>query len=165
MSDFQTAYLLALLILTPMAWRRQGYALGWLWFNMLAMLAAAGAMDMGWIERTGATLTMMLIDFGTGVGLAMRPGLPRLLAWLYAITIPVYAANVVFGLSLSDTWAIVYIVAVVQLGMLGIGSYGSGGGNGRRRSSGRPVASVTARNAKISSAAVLGYTARDGDQA
>ncbi|MGL6208715.1 MAG: hypothetical protein ACRC14_02655 [Paracoccaceae bacterium] len=161
MNGFQVAYLLAMLILTSLAWRRQRYALGWLWLNLIAMLAAAGAMDMGWLDRSTATLTMMLVDFGTGVGLAMRPGLPRLIAWGYAVTIPIYAMNVAFGVPLGATWGMIYLIAVAQLGVLAGGSLGNGGSGRRRRASGGLSMALPGRDKGIPKGAISGYSDAD----
>ena len=134
MNGFQVAYLLALIALTYPAWGRQRYALGCLWFNLLAMLAASLAMDLGAMDWERSMLTMMLIDLSTGAALAMRTGLSRIIAAGYAITIPLYAP-MISGLftRLPDPFTLVYVVSAAQIGVLGLGTLGGNGRGGGRR--------------------------------
>jgi hypothetical protein len=115
MNDFQIGYTIALVALTYPAWGRQRYALLWLWFNLVATLAVCLAMDLGAIDREGATVSMLIIDLCAGVGLALRTGVPHLIAWGYAITVPIYFANLIWGKPIDATFALVYIAAIAQM--------------------------------------------------
>lgn len=132
MNDFQTAYLIALVVLTYPAWGRQRYALACLWANLVCNLAACLAMDIGALDRDGATVSMLTVDLSTGVALALRPGISQIIAWGYAITGPIYFLNLMADVAIGATFAIVYVAAITQLGVLAIGSFGSGGGGLRR---------------------------------
>jgi hypothetical protein len=153
LSNLQIAYLVALAAMTlPL---RQGYALAWLWGNLVATLAACGAMDMGWLGREGATLSMLTIDLVAGVGLALRPGIGRLIAWGYAVTIPIYTVNLVWGVPIGATMGYINAVAVAQLGVFAIGlSGGDSGGDVRRRSFGRTALAIQERNGALSGGAI-----------
>ena len=136
MNGFQVTYLTVLVVLTCAAYRGGfWFALGCLWANAVATLAVAGAMDMGWFERTDATLSYMVIDTVTGGILVSRAGLPRVLALLYVITVPTYAANLIFGLPLDGMFLLIYAAAMAQLGVVAsaLGTGGSGGGGRSRR--------------------------------
>lgn len=100
--------------------------------NMLATLAACLAMDLGALERDGATLTMMIIDLASGAALMQRPGLSRVVAVGYAATVPLYSLTIVFEVQTDTTFAIVNGIAFIQLAVAGFGSGGNGGGNRRR---------------------------------
>jgi hypothetical protein len=140
LNDFQIIYTLILVALTYPAWGRQRYPLVCLWVNLVCNLAACLAMDLGALDRDGATVAMLTVDLSTGVALALRPGISQIIAWGYAITGPLYFLNLVAGVAIDATFAIVYVAAITQLGVLAIGSLGSGGGGIRRRAA--PVASV-----------------------
>lgn len=140
MNDFQIAYTLILVALTFPAWGRQRYALVCLWANLACTLGACLAMDLGALDRDGATVAMLTIDLSTGVALALRPGISQIIAWGYAITGPIYFLNLIAKVDIGATFAIVYVAAITQLGVLAIGSLGSGGGGLRRRAA--SVASV-----------------------
>ncbi len=138
MNEAQQAYLVALVALTYPAWSRQRYALVWLWANLAAMLAASLAMDIGAMNIEDARLCMMIADLATGVALACRQGLPRVIAAGYAITVPLYVPlfHGLFTRANAD-FTVIYIVAALQIGALAIGSLGgSSGGHRRRLSSG-----------------------------
>lgn len=138
MNSYQVAYLLALAALTYPAWGKQRYALGCLWGNLVVTLAACLAMDLGLFSRDDATVSMLIVDLSTGVALALRPGISQIIAWGYAITVPIYFANLVWGNPIDATYALIYIAATAQVGVLAIGVIpGSGAGGGRRR---RPFA-------------------------
>ncbi len=132
MSGNQIAYALILAALTYPAWGRQRFALLALWGNLLAILAICLAMDLGALDRNAATVSMMIADLATGAVLSIRPGSSRVIALGYAITVPIYSINLVFGLPISATFGVVYIAAFAQLGVLAIGSFGGDGGGGRR---------------------------------
>jgi hypothetical protein len=133
-SGNQIAYALILAALSYPAWGRQRFAMVALWCNMLAVLAICLAMDLGAMGRDDATLSMMIADLATGAALATKPGASRIIALGYAITVPIYSVNLVFGMPITATWGIIYIAAFAQLGLLAVGSFGGdgGGGGGRR---------------------------------
>jgi len=133
-NGFQAAYLIALACLTYPAWRGHRFAVLALWGNMVAMLAASLAMDLGALDRGNASLTMMIIDLATGVALATRPGLERVIAAGYAVTVPLYVP-LIHGLftGLPSQFTLVYLVSALQIGALAIGTLrGHSGGGGRR---------------------------------
>lgn len=132
MNDQQVAYLIALLALTYPAWGRQRYALLALWGNLLAMLGACLAMDLDLLDRIQATKAMLTIDLWTGTIMALRPGLSRIIAMGYAISVQLYFVNLVFGVQISTAFAIIYVVAFAQLAVLGIGTLGGNSGGGLR---------------------------------
>jgi hypothetical protein len=126
--------LVALVALTYPAWGRQRYALGWLWVNLVAMLAASFAMDLGALDRGNASIVMMMIDLTAGVALAMRAGLPRVIAAGYALTIPLYVPMISgFFTRMAEPFTIIYAVSVAQILVFGLGSLGGNGGGGGRR--------------------------------
>ena len=134
MNGVQVAYAVALLVLTYPAWGRQRYALGWLWANLAGILAICLAMDLGAIDRDTATVSILLTDLIAGVGLAVRPGVSRIIAWGYAITIPIYFPTLIWGKPIDATFGLVYSVIVAQMGVFAIGCLpGSGFGGGGRR--------------------------------
>lgn len=162
MNDFQIGYTLALLALAYPAWKRQRYAFCGLLANLVATLLACLAMDLGALDRTGATMTMLIIDLATGVALAMKPGTAQLLAWGYAVTVPIYFANLLLGVQIGATFAIVYVVAVAQLGVLGIGTLGGNSGGGGRRYPARGVSlAVQARGGGLHPSAISRDVAED----
>jgi len=107
------------------------HVMTWLTINLAAMLVAAGLMDIGLIEREAATVAMMTIDLATGVALAFGPGLSKIIAVGYAITIPLYSLELVFGVSISTTIAIVLFIAFAQLGVVCFDRFNGSGGGGR----------------------------------
>jgi hypothetical protein len=152
MNSFQVVYSLALLALIVPAWGRQRFAWAWLMGNLVAMLAASLAMDLGLLSGHDARVAMMSIDLATGVGLAMRPGLPRVIAAGYAVTVPLYFP-LISGLftRAESAFTVIYIVAALQIGALCLGSFDShsGGGGGRRASVRLPLA-LSRRGAPVS---------------
>ena len=132
MTTFQIVYVVVMVLLVYPAWGQQRYALAWLWANLAATLAACLAMDVGYLDRDGATASMMVIDICAGVALCQRPGLPRLISWGYVVTVPIYAANIAFDVQTLATYAILNAVAALQVGVLVVGM-GSGGGGIRGR--------------------------------
>jgi hypothetical protein len=100
--------------------------------NAAATLAVCLAMDLRLLDRTEATLFMMLVDIASFIVMVSSPGLPRLLSIGYAITVPVYAANVFFSLSEGATFAVVITIGVIQIVVAGIGLGGDAGGGHRR---------------------------------
>ena len=113
----------------------QSFALWVLTANMVATLLACLAMDLGYLDRDGATLSMMVIDFAAGAMLLASPGLPRLIAAGYAANLAFYTANIVFGVSADTTFAVVIAIGFLQLAAVSIGQ---DGGNGVRRDRGPP---------------------------
>ena len=144
MSGPQIAYAVALVAL--FAWRGPSFTAWVLLGNMGAALAGCYAMDLGVIGRTDTTLAMMLIDFVSASLLLTQPGMPRVIAAGYAVTIPLYALNVVFGVSESTTFALVIGLGFVQLVVAGIGAGGDDRGNRSRRDDVAGPVSVSGRN-------------------
>lgn len=100
--------------------------------NLVVTLLACLMFDLGQLDRVGLTVSLMVIDLATGAALVVAPGLARIVAVGYAITVPIYALNLLFGVQTDTTFAILYTVAAAQLGVASIGN-GNGGGNIRRR--------------------------------
>lgn len=162
MSGNQIAYALILAALSYPAWGRQRFALLALWGNMLAILAICLAMDLGALDRDMATVSMMIADLATGAALSIKPGSARVIALGYAITVPIYSANLAFGLPISATFGVVYIAAFAQLGVLAVGSFGGdGGGNSRRRVSLRPALAVQGGNTGLYQGAISRLASKD----
>jgi hypothetical protein len=111
---------------------RPGFVAWWLLANMTATLAACFAMDIGALDRDGATLSIMIIDLATGAFLATRPGLPRIIAAAYVVMVPLYSLTIVLDVQSDTTFAIVNGIAFMQLAVAGIGSSGDSGGGGLR---------------------------------
>ena len=127
---------------------RPGYAAWVLLANMAATLAACLALDFG-MDRSDATLTMMLIDFIAGAALVVKPGLPRLLSVGYATTVPLYALNIVAGLSDGTTFAVVMAVGFIQIMVAAIGGDSNDRGNRRRRSDVGHSLSISVRSSGL----------------
>jgi hypothetical protein len=161
-NGYQIVYSLALVALTFPAWDRQRPALALLWANLLATLFVCWLMDIGILSRGDATVSMLLIDLCTGVALSIKGGLCRIIAWGYAITVPIYFLSIVGSAQIDTTFAIVYIAATTQLGALAIGSLGNGGGGLRGWASGRMAFGPPARNAAVYPGAISRLSARDG---
>jgi hypothetical protein len=136
-NDFQAFYLLCLAALTVAGWGRAGFVLACLWGNAVATLAAAFAMDIGLVTRGDATLFYMVIDAATGATLLSRPGLARIVALLYVLTVPLYLLDLVAGMDTEAMFAFVYAAALIQLGALAVGI--ANGGNGRGGHRGRGI--------------------------
>lgn len=103
--------------------------------NMAATIAACLAMDLGALDRGNATIAIMLIDFATGAALMMRPGVARIIAAGYAVTVPIYSMTVIFGVQTGTTFAIVNAIAFIQLAVVYIGNGSDDLGNRDRRAS------------------------------
>lgn len=162
MSGNQIAYALILAALTYPAWAGQRFAVVALWGNMVAILAICLAMDLDAIGRDMATLSMMIVDLATGAALATKPGSARIVALGYAITVPIYSMNLVFGLPIGATFGVVYLVAFAQLGVLAVGSFGGDGGGGRRgRVPVRNPLAVSLGNQGLYRGPILRYTSQD----
>jgi len=155
-SDFQIAYTIAMVAITYLAWGKQRYALAVLGLNLIATLAVCLAMDLGYLDRDGATASMMVTDIFAGALLVMRPGLSRIISWGYAVTVPVYAANLTFDVQPPTTYAILNAIAGLQLGVLTIGMGGSFGGGGKRgRSFSDGSVAISEREPAISAVSFL----------
>lgn len=159
MNGFQIAYALTLVALTYPAWAGQRYSLLCLWANLLATLTACLAMDLAMISPDSARLWMMIADLSTGAALASRPGLSRVIAAGFALTIPLYVPSIsgLFTRGQVD-FTIVYIVNSLQLGALGLGSLeggsGSGGGRVHRLDAGRLSMGKAPRSGRVSGGAI-----------
>lgn len=123
----------AVWLVAVFAIRRVNHAMVWLMINMLATLGICYAMDLGVLGRSDATIAMMITDLTTGAALAMKPGISRVIAWGYGITVTLYGLNLAFAVPIGATFAIVYVVAFAQLGVVTIGPKG---GNGLRSNRG-----------------------------
>lgn len=95
--------------------------------NIAATLAICLALDLGAASRTDATMLMMLADLAAGAALIFRAGLARVVGLSFAVTSMLHTLNLAFGVSNSTTFAVLYLMNFVQLGMLS-----SGGGGGSR---------------------------------
>lgn len=134
MNFFQASYLVALVALTYPAWTRQRFALIFLWGNLAAMLAFSLAMDIGALSPADARVSMMIVDLVTGVALAMRPGLARVIAAGYALTVPLYVPLISGFFTRGDAdFTIVYCVSALQIMALAFGTLGNNSGGGKRR--------------------------------
>lgn len=105
--------------------------------NLFATLAVLYLMDIGMLSRGDTTRGLMAIDLWSGAALVFHPGLARIVALGYVVTIPLYFANLHFGLPVSTTFAIVILIALAQLVVVGIGRGFGGGSRGRGHGVGR----------------------------
>lgn len=138
MNTGQIIYALALAGI--FAWRGPSFAVWVLLGNMLATLAVCGAMDLQWITRDNATLSMMLTDFASAAVLITKPGISRIIAAGYGVTVPIYSASIIFGATESATFAVVVAIGFLQLMVAGIGSNDNGlRGRGGRSYVGHPL--------------------------
>jgi hypothetical protein len=96
-------------------------------------------MDLAWLTRDETTIWFAVIDCATGAVMALRGGLSRIIATGYAVTVPIYALAVVFGVSTDTTFAIVWAVVVLQLLAVYFGTGSNHGRGNRRRYRSRPV--------------------------
>lgn len=149
MNGFQIAYTLALAVI--IGWRGLSFVTVLLAINLAATLGACWAFDLGAMDRDGLTRWMMVIDLAAGSVLAVRPGAARLVAVGYALTVPLYALPLGFGVQLDTTLAIVYIVASAQLmvAAIGPGSGDTGGGRRGRRGSVPAAMAVSQRDCEV----------------
>lgn len=164
MNDFQIAYLIALAALTYPAWGRQRHALICLSGNLAATLLACLAMDLGAVDGAEARVWMMVIDLATGVALAMRPGLPRVIAAGYALTVPLYIPliNGLFTRGIAD-FTVVYTVSALQIMALAFGTLGdnSGGGTPRRFVSGRVPMALSKGDHRLLPGTISGFAGEE----
>ena len=130
MNSFQIAYTLWLAGVFIL--RGPSRAVWALAANLVVTLLACLMFDLGHIDRIGLTVSLMVIDVASGAALVVAPGLSRIVAVGYAVTVPIYSLNLLFGVQNDTTFAILYTVAAAQLGVVSIGN-GNGGGNIRRR--------------------------------
>lgn len=101
--------------------------------NFIATLAVCGAMDMGWIGRETSTGAMMIMDFATGVYMVRWPGLPRVVAMFYAVTLPLYAGILFFSLPQVACFGVITAMAFLQLGVVASDGFSGGGTGGGKR--------------------------------
>jgi hypothetical protein len=104
--------------------------------DFVALMAIAGAMDLGLLVRNGdtdtATPAMMIVWVVSAAVLAFRSDtLSHILAGLSALAIPAFGLTIVFGVQISTTAAIVNAIAFIQLVVVGFGLGNHGGGYGR----------------------------------
>lgn len=137
MSELQIIYLVWLVVVFVI--RPPCFAVWVVCGNALATLAVCGLMDLGALDRSNATLFMMIVDLLSGVVLATRSGLSRVIAWGYALNVAIYSLNIVLGISISATFALVYLIGLAQLGMLTIGPRGDNGYRNRRGRGAAPL--------------------------
>jgi len=158
MSGFQRVYLVAMVLMLYPAWRRQRYALLWMWASMLAMFAVCLAMDLGLFGETAEAnklnsyLWMMIVDLTTGVIMVLRAGLSRVIAAGYAVTVPLYIM-MFSGLftRAEDAFTVINVMATLQVLVLCLGSLDNhSGGGGRRRAFVRLPLALPGRGAPVS---------------
>jgi hypothetical protein len=118
-SDAQIIYSIVLIVLI---FARGGFLVWALVLNMCAYFAASYAMDIHIIARDNATAWFAVIDAVTCVFLAFRPSPARVVALFYAIRVHVYMANLLFGVSTDTTFAIVWAIVALQVGVVIIGT-------------------------------------------
>lgn len=134
MNEFQQFYCLALALLW-MFTRGQRFTLFVLTANLFGNLVAALAMDFGALSAESARGWMMIADLIAGVVLALGPAICKIIAALYAVSVAAY----VFGLSVDSTFAVVYVTAFLQLGVVAIGPDTGGNRGNRHGRSSHPV--------------------------
>jgi hypothetical protein len=161
-NGFQVAYLAALVALTYPAWGRQRHALGLLWANLVVTFGVCLLMDLGLVGRGSATVSMLIVDLATGVALSLGRGVSPMIAWGYAVTVPLYFLAILGVAQIDTTYGLVYIAATAQLGVLAVGSLGNGGGGNRRRVAGRFALGAPARNGALYQGAISRMSASDG---
>ena len=134
MNTFQIIYSLALLALVYPAWGGHRQVVVLMLANLLATLGACLAMDLDAIPANDARLLMMQIDLITGVALAMRPGLARVIAVGYMVNVFLYRPWIDDGFTRNDfALTVIYIVNALQIGALAFGTFGDHNGGGKRR--------------------------------
>jgi len=131
MNTAQITY--AVLLAIVFAWRGPSYGLWVLLGNLLATLAICLGMDLGAVGRSDATVYMMIVDAASGAALVIRPGLARVASVGYALTVPIYSAVILFGVSPDTTFAVIYVVLFAQLGVFAVGGNGGNGFSSRHR--------------------------------
>jgi len=94
--------------------------------NMLGNIAAAGAMDIGLLEPSAARLWMMIADLSAGALLVVRPGMARVIAMGYVVSVVAFFSG-------DPSFVLIYLTATFQLGVVAIGSVGGGGRRSRVR--------------------------------
>lgn len=115
------------------------YARGWsfvgraMTVNLAASLAILLTMDMGLASADHARAGVMAVDAITAGVLVAKPGYARLMAALFAVNGAIVTAHLAFGYSQDTTFAITWLVNVLQLGVLAFGSSNNGGGGSRIR--------------------------------
>lgn len=134
MNWFQVIYSLALLALVYPAWGKHRLVALLLVANLAATLGACLAMDLGMLPKGDARAVMMQIDLITGVALVIKPGLSRVIALGYMVTVPLYWPLISdFFTREAVAFAIIYVVNSLQIGALAVGTFGDHSGGGKRR--------------------------------
>lgn len=123
MNSFQLFYTIALAAILVLRPSKPAMVVA---INAAATLAICLAMDLHTIVRSDATMLMMIADLTAGAALIFSPGLSRVVGLSFALTSQLHTLNLVFGVSNSTTFAILYVVNFVQLGMLSSGFGGRG---------------------------------------
>lgn len=139
----QAAYALGLAVV--FYHRGPSFAAWGLLANFAAFLAVCLAMDLAWLTREETTIWFAVIDCATGAVMALRGGLSRIIATGYAVTVPIYALAVVFGVSTDTTFAIVWAVVALQLLAVYFGTGSNHGRGNRRRRGAGPAFGGTSR--------------------
>lgn len=142
-------------------WRADRYAMACLTANFVVTLAICLAMDLGALDRAGSTSWQMVVDLGTAAGMVLRPGLSRILAMGYAVTLPVYAAILFFALPQVEGFGVITLIAFVQLGVVTIDTFTGGGVGGGKRGRNRILGYCLAKShgsANLAQRAVAGDT-------
>lgn len=126
-SPAQAAYALGLAVL--FYWRGPSITAWVLLADFIAILAIAGAMDMEWLDRKQATLSMLVVWVVSTAILATMP--LKILAALGAVAVGAFIAAIRFDVQTSTTSAIVNAVAFIMLAVALYGLGGDSGGGGR----------------------------------
>lgn len=128
MNDFQIIYLAWLAVIFIAC--KPCWPMWVTLINALASLAISGGLDVAAIERSDATLLMMVSDIAAAAALIFHAGFSRVLGLAFAVSAALHLPALALGVSIGSTFALVYAVNVVQLGVL---SLGSGSDHGVRR--------------------------------
>lgn len=129
-SDAQIIYSIVLILLVI---GRGGFVVWALVLNMAAYFAASYAMDIHLVDRHHAVAWFAVIDAVTCAVMAFQPGPAKIIAAFFALRVNVYMSNLLFGVSTDTTFAIVWAIVALQVGVVIIGTpTGSGGARHRR---------------------------------
>ena len=88
--------------------------------NLAAALSVCYLVDIGYMTIEEAAAWFLLTDVLTAAYLSLGNNLSKIIALGYVITAPIYV------LPFLSTWAIVYPIAALQLGVLFVGNGGGG---------------------------------------
>jgi len=95
--------------------------------SFLATLYVCYGMDIDAVTPRDAVSWYIVIDLVTCMALALHDRLAKVVACGFVITIPVYLLTSILDVQNSTTFAIVYPIAFIQLGVLFFGADNSGG--------------------------------------